>query len=71
MHPAQICMHVPLPRKMTLFQALQKWKKSIDRPKMQMFKVWDTVTIIEPRQKTHQTHVSSALKTFWDHLRRL
>ena len=33
MHSAQICIHVPLPRKMTLFQALQKWKKSIDRPK--------------------------------------
>ena len=71
MHSAQICIHVPLPRKMTLFQALEKWKNQFTDQKMQFFKVWDIVTIIEPRQKTHQTHVSSALKTFYHHLRRL
>ena len=71
MHSVEICIHVPLTHKMTLLQALPKWKKSVDRQKMQIFKVWDIVMIIKPRQKTHQTHVSSALKTFYHHLRRL
>ena len=49
----------------------KSWKDWLNDQKMQIFKVWDIVTIIEPRKKTHQTHVSSALKTFYHHLRRL
>ena len=40
-------------------------------PKIDFFKVRDIVTPIQPRKKEHQTNVSSALKTFEDHLRRL
>ena len=32
------------------------------------FKVWDTLTMIQPRKKKHLTNVSSPLKTFFDHL---
>ena len=39
--------------------------------KIEIFKVHDIDTIIQPREKTHQTHVSSALKPFYDHMRRL
>ena len=39
--------------------------------KIEIFKVHDIDTIIQPREKTHQTHLSSALKTFYDHMRRL
>ena len=39
--------------------------------KMEIFKVRDIDTIIQPREKTHQTHVISALKTSYDHMRRL
>ena len=39
--------------------------------KIDFFKVRDIDTPIEQRKKKHQTNVSSALKTFLDHLRRL
>ena len=39
--------------------------------KIDFFKVRDIDTPIQPRKKKHQTNVSSSLKTFWDHLRRL
>ena len=39
--------------------------------KIENFKVHDIDTIIQSQEKTHQTHVSSALKTFYDHMWRL
>ena len=46
-------------------------KNGLTDQKIEIFKVHDIDTIIQPREKTHQTHVSSALKTFYDHMRRL
>ena len=46
-------------------------KNGLADQKIEIFKVHDIDTIIQPREKTHQTHVSSALKTFYDHMRRL
>ena len=45
-------------------------KNGLTDQKIEIFKVHDIDTIIQPREKTHQTHVSSALKTFYDHMRR-
>ena len=46
-------------------------KNGLTDQKIEIFKVHDIDTIIQPREKTHQTHISSALKTFYDHMRRL
>ena len=48
-----------------------KGKNGLNDQKIEIFKVHDIDTIIQPRKKTHQTHVSSALKTFYDHMRGL
>ena len=46
-------------------------KNGLTHQKIEIFKVHHIDTIIQPREKTHQTYVSSALKTFYDHMRRL
>ena len=46
-------------------------KNGLTDRKIEIFKVHDIDTIIQPREKIHQTHVSLALKTFYDHMRRL
>ena len=46
-------------------------KNGLTNQKIEIFKVHDIDTIIQPGKKTHQTHVSSALKTFYDDMRRL
>ena len=39
--------------------------------KIEIFKVHDIDTIIQTREKTNPTHVNSAIKIFYDHMRRL
>ena len=39
-------------------------KNVLTDQKIKIFKVHDIDTIIQPREKTHQTHVSSVLKHF-------
>ena len=39
-------------------------KNGLTDQKIEIFKVHDIDTIIQGREKTHQTHVSLALKTF-------
>ena len=51
--------------------ALTEVKMGWATKKIKIFKVHDIDTIIQPREKTHQTHVSSALKTFYDHMQHL
>ena len=46
-------------------------KNELADQKIEIFKVHDIDTIIHSREKTHQTHLSSALKPFYDHMRRL
>ena len=46
-------------------------KNGLTDQKIEIFKVHDIDTIIQPWEKTHQTHLNSALKTFYDHMRRL
>ena len=46
-------------------------KNGLADQKIEIFKVHDIDTIIQPREKTHQTHLSSALKSFYDHIPRL
>ena len=43
----------------------------VKRPKIEIFKVHDIDTVIQPREKTHQTHLSSVLEKFFDHMRSL
>ena len=40
-------------------------KNGLTDQKIEIFKVHHIDTIIQPREKTHQTHFSSALKTFF------
>ena len=46
-------------------------KNGLTDQKIEIFKVHDIDTIIQPRENTHQIHVSSAPKTFYDHMLRL
>ena len=46
-------------------------KNGLIDQKIEIFKVHDIDTVIQQREKTHQTHLSSALKTFYDHMRHL
>ena len=46
-------------------------KNGLIDQKIEIFKVHDIDTIIQQREKTHQTHLSSAVKTFYDHMWRL
>ena len=56
---------------LALWVCSRKGQNGLTDQKIEIFKVHDIDTIIQPREKTHQTHVSSALKTFYDHMRRL
>ena len=51
--------------------AAQRGKNGLTDQKIEIFKVHDIDTIIQQREKTHQIHLSLALKTFYDHMRRL
>ena len=56
-----------------IFQSLQGLSSTVKYgltvKKSRFFEVEDTLTIMLPREKTHLSHLSSALKTFQGHLR--